>query len=326
MGAGASSSAATLGVGLAAGLVVDQVVSWAWDRWSDPRGVLARATAVRVDAIRRAVVEGTATAPGLRPRLESWAHERAAAPRRGPRPDRLRKGRAMTGRDCCAALVAIATVAGPLPSHAGLIGKAAREMAGRVVRRLGRGAAPAAVGPLAGRAEALAARHGDGAAVALLRHGRFAGPTLAAMGAPAAKALGVLSPRNARRLAMLAESGELARIGRTGEVLGVVGRSGDRAMDFVWRHKGALAVGTVLAAFLADPEPFLDGSRDLAGVAASAAVGTAAEVPGRVAAEAVRRLDWTLVAGPWVMLVTAALAMKACRDWRRAPDGERARR
>ena len=62
LGAGASSSAATLGVGLAAGLVVDQIVSWAWDRWSDPRGALARATAARVDAIRRAVVEGTASA------------------------------------------------------------------------------------------------------------------------------------------------------------------------------------------------------------------------------------------------------------------------
>ena len=31
-------------------------------------------------------------------------------------------------------------------------------------------------------------------------------------------------------------------------------------MAFVWRHKGALAVGSVLAAFLADPGPFIGGT------------------------------------------------------------------
>ena len=34
-------------------------------------------------------------------------------------------------------------------------------------------------------------------------------------------------------------------------------------MDFVWRHKGALAVTTVLGAFLAEPETFLGGGREL---------------------------------------------------------------
>lgn len=81
LGAGAASSAATFGVGLAAGLVVDQVVSWGWDYWSDPRGALARSTAARVDAIRCVVVEGTASEPALRPRLEKWARGRAAARR-----------------------------------------------------------------------------------------------------------------------------------------------------------------------------------------------------------------------------------------------------
>ncbi len=39
-----------------------------------------------------------------------------------------------------------------------------------------------------------------------------------------------------------------------------------------WRHKGALAVATVLGTFLADPEAFLGGGRELvAGVAREAA-------------------------------------------------------
>jgi hypothetical protein len=45
--------------------------------------------------------------------------------------------------------------------------------------------------------------------------------------------------------------------------MAVITRHGDRAMDFVWLPKGALTVSTVLAAFLADPEPFLAGSRRL---------------------------------------------------------------
>ncbi|MFM8402757.1 MAG: hypothetical protein ACKOAH_33435, partial [Pirellula sp.] len=47
------------------------------------------------------------------------------------------------------------------------------------------------------------------------------------------------------------------------DLLGVVGRYGDRAMDFIWRNKLTLAGGTALAAFVANPEPFLDGTREL---------------------------------------------------------------
>src|SRR5947208_3262448 len=80
-------------------------------------------------------------------------------------------------------------------------------------------------------------------------------------------------PRGARRRAILAEDHTLATLGRTGDVLAVVGRHGDRALDFVWRHKGALAVGAVLAEFLADPAPFLDGTRRLVVGAADAVTG-----------------------------------------------------
>jgi hypothetical protein len=48
---------------------------------------------------------------------------------------------------------------------------------------------------------------------------------------------------------MLAEDGGLARSGRWDELLAVIERHGDRALDFTWRHKGALAVATVLGRF-----------------------------------------------------------------------------
>jgi len=50
------------------------------------------------------------------------------------------------------------------------------------------------------------------------------------------------------------------RTGRQDELLGAIERHGGRALDFVWRHKGALAVGTLLTAFPKDPELFLSGA------------------------------------------------------------------
>jgi hypothetical protein len=76
-----------------------------------------------------------------------------------------------------------------------------------------------------------------------------------------------LAGRQGRSLARLWEQGTLRAIGRTEELLAVIGRYGDRAMQFIWRHKGTLTVAAVLAAFLADPEPFIYGAKDLGKVA-----------------------------------------------------------
>lgn len=153
---------------------------------------------------------------------------------------------------------------------------------------------------------ALASRLGDDAAEAMIRHGEISEPLLSSLGQPAAGALRAVSSQNARRLAMLADDGELAQIGRTPELLAVVGRYGDRAMDFIWRNKGALAVTAALTAFLADPEPFLDGTKDLATIAAQ-------HVAGPLAAGAASRTNWTLVALSVVGLVALWLAARAWR-------------
>jgi hypothetical protein len=111
----------------------------------------------------------------------------------------------------------------------------------------------------------LVARHGDDAAVALVRHPGLAHSVIEATGAPGARALTGLSAQNGRRLAMLVEDGALIRLGHQEELLSAIERHGDRAMEFLWRHKGALAVATLLVTFLKDPEPFLSGARELGG-------------------------------------------------------------
>lgn len=114
----------------------------------------------------------------------------------------------------------------------------------------------------------LVAKYGDDAAEAMIKQGQIAEPLIESLGQPAAKVLKTVSTQNGRRLAMMADDGTLAKIGRTDELLNVVGRFGDRGLNFVWRNKGSLAVAATLTAFLANPQPFIDGTVDLTKTAA----------------------------------------------------------
>ncbi len=150
---------------------------------------------------------------------------------------------------------------------------------------------------------ALFARYGDDAASALIKHGGVAEPLVERMGRPAVEALGAVGARGGRRLAMMADGGELAALGRTPEVMGIISKYGDPAMEFIWRNKGALAVGTALTAFLANPQPFIDGTTQITGAVAENAVRPAVIAAGNVAQEAAGFVRWSLT------IVVAALAV-----------------
>jgi hypothetical protein len=185
-------------------------------------------------------------------------------------------------------VVVLLIVAGP--ARGDLAGKAAREVA----ERLGRG--------LRGTASRRAARHVGDAARAVTPHLNV-GMTLVPLARSSSRAMAALAPRNARRLALLAEDGALARSGRWGELVAVIERHGDRAMDFVWRHKGALAVTAVLGAFLAEPEAFLGGGRELVAGAAQEAMQPLADVADAVASR------WMNIARPLVVVGLAWLVL-----------------
>ena len=162
--------------------------------------------------------------------------------------------------------------------------------------------------------------HGEEAAAALVRHpGGIAEPVIEQFGTPAVRALQAVGPQGGRRLAMMLSEGELAKIGRTPEVLGVVAQYGDRAMDFIFKHRFLLAGGATLGVFLANPEPFLNGVRDITQIAAENVIKPLAEVPGKVAQEAASRINWTLIA--LVCLVLGAgivVAIAALNPWCRS--------
>lgn len=147
-----------------------------------------------------------------------------------------------------------------------------------------------------------ASRYGDNAVTAILKHGSIGDDLISSFGKQGAEALARVTPQNGRRLAMLAGEKALKP-----ELVEVVAKHGDRACDFIWRNKAALAVGAGLATFVAAPTAYLDGTQKLAGIVAESAVKPLAAVPGVVAGEAAKRLNWNLV----FVIASAFLAVAA---------------
>lgn len=112
----------------------------------------------------------------------------------------------------------------------------------------------------------LVAEFGDEAAEALVKHGDVAAQVIRSCGEEGAQAMARLSQQNGRRLAMVIQD-ELWKVaqqtGKQDELLAVIRRWGDEAMDFIWRHKGSLAVAAVLYTFLKNPEAYINGALEL---------------------------------------------------------------
>lgn len=151
----------------------------------------------------------------------------------------------------------------------------------------------------------LVTKIGDEAAEAMIRHGEIAEPLLDVAGLPAANALRAVSSQNARRISMMAKSGELEKIGQTRELMETVAKYGDNGMEFVWKNKGALAITGAMIAFLADPQPFIDGTRELANVVAQSAIEP-------IAKEIGIKTNWTITI---IVLALCAVGYFALKTW-----------
>lgn len=141
----------------------------------------------------------------------------------------------------------------------------------------------------------LAAKYGDDAAEALVKHKEIAEPLINNGGEAAAKALKAVDAQNARLLSRMSQEAAAAPLTNNPKVLDVIAKYGDNAVQYIWRNKGKLAVATTLAAFLANPKPFIDGVSDLS----QAAVTPLAEA----AADGVRS-SWSFMI--WVVVAAAA--------------------
>lgn len=157
------------------------------------------------------------------------------------------------------------------------------------------------------RGLALFVRYGDDAARAMIRHRGVAQPMIEGLKRPAVKALNAINARNGRRLAMLADDGLVTAAGMSDQLLGVVSKYGDAAMEFIWKHKGALAASAAMVAFVRDPEPFINGTRDILSIATESAM----RVPGKIAEGVAARTNWTVVVLVGIGLAVAVLFIRS---------------
>ena len=73
---GASSGWATLGVGLVAGVLIDQLVTRIWDWWSEPQEELSYQIAKQLSQVHDLICRGDASGAGLDGRFADWTAHR----------------------------------------------------------------------------------------------------------------------------------------------------------------------------------------------------------------------------------------------------------
>lgn len=74
---GGSTAAATFGLSVIAAIIVDQVVTWIWDWYADPKGEVATAICAQIDNIENLIIQGDENTPGFRAQLLKINQERA---------------------------------------------------------------------------------------------------------------------------------------------------------------------------------------------------------------------------------------------------------
>ena len=144
-------------------------------------------------------------------------------------------------------------------------------------------------------AVAALARYGDEAVALMIRHPGVGRDALAAFGSQVLRA--PLRTESVVTLNRLADP--IRRSGRSAELLAVVEKYGDRACDFLWRNKGTIFLGSVLAAFLHDPQPYIDGAKQLV-----------VDPVSHAAQEASARTNWTLVVIVALLLASLWLGIR----------------
>jgi hypothetical protein len=144
-------------------------------------------------------------------------------------------------------------------------------------------------------AVAAMAKYGDEAVELMIRHPGVGRDLLAQFGGQVLRR--PLTTESVVTLNRLAEP--IRASGRSAEILAVVEKFGDRACDFLWRNKGTIFLTAVLTAFLHDPQPYIDGVKQLV-----------VQPVTQVAQDAASRTNWTLVVLVTILLVAGWLGIR----------------
>lgn len=116
----------------------------------------------------------------------------------------------------------------------------------------------------------------------------------------AAKVTAKVSPRNARRLAMMAD--DIERSGKTPELLKHLAENAaaDQCVDFLWRNKGTIVGGAAITTLIMNPEIVAESTSRIGEAAVDA-----------TAREIIRPLTGGTMIGTWLFVVTGFFTVVA---------------
>lgn len=135
----------------------------------------------------------------------------------------------------------------------------------------------------------------DAAIRAVIKYSDEAIPMIRKYGDDCARVLNNLPPQQGRRLIQL-ENEKLFDAAQFDQFVGVVGRYGERGMEYIWRNKKLLLAAGAFALFANDPEVYINGIRDLAKDLGNITLGPI-----------VKNVNWNLWVG--VLMVAASIRL-----------------
>ena len=145
-------------------------------------------------------------------------------------------------------------------------------------------------------------RYGEEAVELMIRHPGVGRDLLAQFGGQILK-----TPLRTESMVTLGRLADPIRSsGRAAEIFAVIEKFGDGACEFLWRNKGTIFLATVLAAFLRDPQPYIEGVKQLVVQPAT-----------DVAHEAASRTNWTLVVISAILIASVWLGIRWAWSTRR---------
>ncbi len=137
--------------------------------------------------------------------------------------------------------------------------------------------------------------YGDEAAEAIIKHPGIAEDLITEYGEVSIKVLNKLSASGAQKFGILSKQGLFKKHPRSKELIEVVETYGERGMNVIWKNKGALLVSAVLVSFLADPDAYINGVKELG-------KGSIEMIGDKVLGPIVQQLNWTWILGGILLL------------------------
>ncbi|HAS83241.1 MAG TPA: hypothetical protein DCS43_11365 [Verrucomicrobia bacterium] len=153
-------------------------------------------------------------------------------------------------------------------------------------------------------------RSGSDAAIrAVARHSDAVVPLIQRYGDDGVAALVKLSPANGRRLLQMVDANTLPA-SRLRDVLATIGKYGDKSLEFVWKHRKVLTSAALLTAFISDPEPYLNGFKDITLGVIDTAVSPVAEGVGNGISMGMVKIFESIRWNLWIGVLFAILGIR----------------